>query len=112
MASGTGFLAPTDVDKPGAAPRAAALLPSTPNPFRGSTSISFAIPRAEHVTLSIYDVSGRLVRALVDTTLPAAWHEIVWDGTDEHRARVSAGIYLCELRAGSFRQSRQMVLAQ
>jgi hypothetical protein len=111
IAEGTAFIAPTGVDKPGSVPREASLSPTTPNPFCATASITFAIPRAERVTLAIYDVSGRLVRSLVDTTLPAAWHNIHWDGADGRGARVAPGIYFCELRAGSFRQSRQMVLA-
>lgn len=42
-----------------------------PNPFRGRTTVQFALPEASHVTLAVYDVLGRQVALLVDGELPA-----------------------------------------
>jgi len=106
--SGTGVEGP----ERSAVPREIALLANTPNPFGSTTKIAFALPSAERVTLAIYDLAGRRVRALVDGARPAGTQGVTWDGTDARGESVPAGIYVYRLRAGSFDQGRRMVLAR
>jgi len=76
---------------------------SWPNPFTSGTYIRFAIPQVDgcdkpHVTLSIYDITGRLIRTLVDDELSAGYYSVEWHADNDVGQRVAQGIYLCELK--------------
>jgi len=81
-----------------------------PNPFNPSTTISFAVPRAGHVSLKVYDLAGRHVRTLVDGDLPADTHAVVWDGRNTSGRQVSSGAYYYRLNAAGHAETKQMVL--
>jgi hypothetical protein len=83
-----------------------------PNPSRGSAGLRFAIPQAGRVRLAIYDVTGRLVRTLVDQVLQAGWHPMTWTHTDSRGARVASGVYMVRLEAAGEVRTRKMVLAR
>jgi hypothetical protein len=86
------------------------LRPPAPNPTRGATTVSYALARAGRVQLGVYDVSGRLVRRLVDGERRAGTETVVWNGTAESGARLQAGIYFVRLAAPGFRETRRVVL--
>ena len=98
----------TDVEE--TAPAANRLHQSFPNPFNPTTKIAFEVKAPAQVSLKIFDVSGRLVRVLVDETLTAGRHEIIWNGTDESGTKVASGIYFCRMTAGTFAESNKMIL--
>jgi flagellar hook assembly protein FlgD len=79
-----------------------------PNPFSGQTTINYHVPTAGRVTLRVYDLTGQLVRTLVDRRLALGSHSAVWDGSDEAERRVSAGAYFYKLQVGSSRAARRM----
>jgi hypothetical protein len=83
-----------------------------PNPFNPRTSIHYSIEEPSHVVLKIYDVTGRLVRTLVDEFQgPTAGGRVVtWDGVDDGGRPVASGTYICRIVAGSFTEGRKMVL--
>jgi GEVED domain len=81
-----------------------------PNPFNPSTIISFSLPRPSHVRLRIFDVTGRLVRTLVDEIRDAARHEIAWNGLDDRQEGVASGVYIYRIETDSFKASERMVL--
>lgn len=81
-----------------------------PNPFNPSTTISFALPEAEVVTLRVYDVRGRLVRTLADGSFEAGAHSVEWNGTDGGNSPVASGVYFYRLTAGGVDQTRKMLL--
>ena len=87
-----------------------ALAQNRPNPFNPDTDIDFSAARAGRVQLTIYDVQGRRVRALVDEVMERGDHHVHWDGTDDHGHAVATGIYFCRMRAGDFRATRKMVM--
>ena len=70
---------------------------SYPNPFNPMTTVKFELPKPGHAKLTVYDLSGRLVRTLVDENLPASVHQRQWDGTDDHGRRVASGTYYFRL---------------
>lgn len=76
--------------------RLLALAPAFPNPSGGATTLRFALPREGVVRLSVHDVSGRLVRVLVDAHMPAGEHSVIWDGAIA-RGRVPSGLYFQRL---------------
>jgi hypothetical protein len=88
----------------------ASLSQNTPNPFNPTTQINFTIPARENVTVSVYDASGRLVRTLVDEARGSGSHSIQWDGRDNAGTTVGSGVYFCRLTAGSYTESRKMVM--
>ncbi|MCL4707193.1 right-handed parallel beta-helix repeat-containing protein [bacterium] len=81
-----------------------------PNPFNPTTTISFALPEAGTVSLSIYNMSGQLVKQLVAREMSAGRHNVVWDATDARGARVASGVYLYVIKMGSFTSQRKLVL--
>jgi hypothetical protein len=76
-----------------------------PNPFNPSTTIGFEILQAGRVTLRVYDVQGREVATIVEGTLPAGIHSLKFDGSG-----LASGMYFYRLIAGSFTQTRKMLL--
>jgi hypothetical protein len=72
-------------------------LRASPNPFFGSSAVSFAMPRAGHVELGVYDVNGRLVRMLHRGTAAAGGHSLDWDGRDPQGHAAPAGVYFVRL---------------
>ena len=91
-------------------PARIALEQNTPNPFNPVTTIGFSLPERMDVDLTIYDVSGRRVIALVHRAMPAGRNEIQWTGRDTNGQTVSSGVYFYRLRAGSNVQTKKMVL--
>jgi flagellar hook assembly protein FlgD len=86
------------------------LCPNHPNPFNPITSIGYDLPAASKVRLMIYDVSGRVINELVNQNQPAGHHEIIWDGRNASNDVVASGVYFYRLIAGSFVQTRKMVM--
>jgi hypothetical protein len=97
-------------------PAAFELAPSYPNPLRLAESsangtIRFGLPMTAAVRLTIFDLSGRLVRTLVaGQSLGAGYHEVRWDGADEQGRSAAAGIYIYRLEAANFITSRKLIL--
>jgi len=94
-----------------AVPAQLTLHQNRPNPFNPTTTIDYEVPAgAGRVTLRVYDVSGRLVRTLVDSRQPAGPATATWDGRDNDGAPASSGVYFYKLSAGEVRETRRMVL--
>ena len=70
-----------------------------PNPFSAEAAISFSLPTSGHVSVTIYDMSGRAIRTLTNTEMMAAEHKLIWDGLDATGHAVGAGVYFCRLQA-------------
>jgi hypothetical protein len=76
-----------------------------PNPFNPSTKIKYSIPKAENVTLKIYDILGRQIKTLVNEEKPAGNYSIEFNGKD-----MPSGVYFYQIRAGVFTETRKMLL--
>ncbi len=94
------------------APAATALLSAYPNPFNPSTTIPFSLETQQTVTLRIYDARGKLIRTLENSSFPAGSHQTVWDGRDNTGESVSTGVYFVRLVAGSYEETRKLVLVK
>lgn len=93
----------------------ALLAGSHPNPFRGSTEITYTVPSKgliSSVRLSIYDPLGRLICTIVDRGLPAGTYGARWDGTDWHGRLVAGGVYFCRVCVNGQRCSIPLILAR
>ena len=93
-----------------AVPEEIGLTQNYPNPFNPSTTISFSLPVDESVTLSVYDITGRLVSTLIDGSLSAGYHDVTWDGRDMYGSSVSAGLYIYTLQTEGVSLNRKMML--
>ena len=78
-----------------------------PNPFNPSTLIRYDVPADIRVVLSVYDILGRKVAALVDGRMAPGSYTTRWDASS-----MPSGIYYCVLRAGGFTQTRTMALVR
>ena len=88
-----------------------ALSGPAPNPFTDGTEIAYSVPLSAGTTsLSIYDVSGRLVTTLVDGVATLGDAVTYWDGTDTDGRRVASGVYFARLVAGDRTATRRVVL--
>ncbi|RKY46903.1 MAG: hypothetical protein DRP86_08445 [Candidatus Neomarinimicrobiota bacterium] len=76
-----------------------------PNPFNPETTIRYSLPEASHVTLYIYDITGRMVEQIINQHTPAGYHTVTWDASS-----YSSGVYIARLKAGSFVKTQKMVL--
>jgi len=84
-----------------------------PNPFNPETTISFDLSASSVVALTVYDLTGQVVRTLVGGQLmQAGRYKSVWDGRDESGTRVSSGVYIYQLRAGDYTSMMKMTLLQ
>jgi hypothetical protein len=89
-----------------------ALNENYPNPFNPTTTISFSLKESRHATLFIYNALGQKVRTLADGPLTAGLHSLVWDGRDDSGRKVSSGMYVYTLRAGTFVKTRRMMMVE
>ena len=97
--------------------QSADLLPNYPNPFNPETWIPYHLAADADVSLSIYDVSGRLVRTIDLGYQPAGLYAnrsdaIYWDGRNTHGEHVASGVYVYRLTAGDYSASRRMVIVK
>jgi hypothetical protein len=95
---------------PSAAHLAFALAGASPNPFSAGTTVRYVVPRDQRVSLSVFNVSGRLVRRLVDGPVTAGPNAARWDGRDEQGSRLSSGVYFFRLQDGTQSVTRKAVL--
>ena len=88
------------------------LFQNYPNPFNPVTTIRYDLPEQSQVTLMIYDILGREIRRLINSSQDAGHKSVIWDGTDEFGRNVGTGIYLYRIKAGDFSQTKKMLLLQ
>ena len=81
-----------------------------PNPFNPITTLRYDLSSDALVTLSIYDMLGREITQLVNTTQKAGFKSVKWNSTASMGRPVSAGVYLYRIQAGEFVQTKKMVL--
>jgi hypothetical protein len=91
-------------------PESFALHANYPNPFNPTTTISYDLPKRSQVTLGIYDILGKKIKTLLNQSQDAGKRIAIWDGTDNLGRQVSAGVYLYQIQAGAFTQTRKMLL--
>ena len=81
-----------------------------PNPFNPVTTLRYDLPEQSHVNIVIYDMLGREVRTLINQTQEGGFKSVIWNSTNDYGKPVSAGVYLYQIHAGEFVQTKKMVL--
>jgi predicted esterase len=101
------FYAPVSVAEDIVMPREYSLRQNYPNPFNPATTIGYQLPHAGRVSLIVYDVLGREVAMLVNEVKQPGTHTVQWDATGE-----PTGIYFYRLQAGSFAETKKLVVVK
>ncbi|MDI6793562.1 MAG: fibronectin type III domain-containing protein [bacterium] len=88
-----------------------------PNPLNPETWIPFELPQDAKVVISIYNLSGQVVRTLSPGLMKAGSYmdkksAVSWDGKDNNGREVASGVYLYQLEAGNFKSTRKMILVK
>jgi len=86
-------------------PKAYELFQNFPNPFNPTTTIKFALPRADHVKIVVYNILGKKVATLVDANKPAGYHVVTFDGS-----RLASGIYFYQMQTKHFVRVKKFIL--
>jgi hypothetical protein len=86
------------------------LAQNAPNPFAGGTTIRYTLPAEGRVQLRIFDVTGRLIRTLVNGPAKAGQNRVVWDGRDHEGHKLSSGVYFYRLESGTETATRKVLL--
>jgi len=83
---------------------------SYPNPFKGSSIISYRLATTSHVKLEIYDAAGQLVTTLVNETQVPGCYTVSWDGRDSEEQKVIAGVYFYHFETNGFKDTKKLIL--
>ena len=86
-------------------PEKFALAQNYPNPFNPSTTIRYSLPQRSHVTLSVYNTLGQQVAQLVNADIDAGNHDIQFNASN-----LASGVYFYRIQAGSYVETRKLVL--
>lgn len=84
----------------------------SPNPTRGNAVIEYQLPATQKVSLNVYDVSGQLMKILIDTEVQAGAHRVFWNGRDERGYSVASGVYFLKYEAGEYTATQKLILIQ
>lgn len=87
------------------------LFQNSPNPFSQNTTFRYQLPEQGNVSFKIYDITGRLVRTLVEERQKQGSYYIIWNGLNAERKQVPSGVYFYRLQAGDFTASKKMIMS-
>lgn len=93
------------IDKEDAFPMEYAVEQNYPNPFNPTTTIEFSLPRSGLVTLTVFDLQGRVVETILNEQMATGQHKVLWNAVN-----VSSGIYFIRMQGGDFRQVRKVMV--
>lgn len=102
---------PTGVGNPvNGIPTSFGISQNFPNPFNPTTQFDYAVSSESFVSIKVYDLLGREVKALATGQKSVGVHRVEWDGTDNSGNTVPSGMYLYRMTAGNFSQTKKMML--
>ena len=81
-----------------------------PNPFNPVTTLRYDLTENTHVSITIYNMLGREVKTLINQAQDAGYKSVIWDATNAYGKLVSAGVYLYQIQASEYMQTKKMVL--
>ncbi len=93
-----------------ALPKQFFLAQNYPNPFNPTTVISYGLPKNADVKIDVFNLLGQRVLTLVDGRQQAGFKSVIWDGKDGAGNAVASGVYFYKIDAGSFKDSRKMIM--
>lgn len=103
--------AATNVDAlPGELPSHVSLSPAYPNPFNPATTVEFTLPRREQVRITVFNILGRQIRALVDESRPAGRYRVFWEGDSDNGALAGTGVYFIRMETDDETLHRKVIM--
>jgi len=103
-------MSPLTISKDQITPARMSLGQNYPNPFNPVTTLVYELSEDALVSMSVHDLSGRLVKDLISEQQSAGHRTIKWDATNNSGQPVSAGVYLYKIQIGDMMQTKKMVL--
>ena len=94
----------------GGIPTAYRLSDAYPNPFNPVTKFNYEVPNTEHVSIDIYNLTGRHIKSLVNSIQNPGYKTVQWNATNDRNEPVSGGLYLYTIQSGDFKQTKKMLL--
>jgi len=88
------------------------VLPNTPNPFTGNTTLSIGLPKASDIEVDVYDVAGQRVRVEELPRQGAGWRSVDFDGHDDAGRSLASGVYFYRVHAAGTTVTRKMILVR
>ncbi len=104
------LLTATSIDKEFGIPIKFGLKNNYPNPFNPQTRIPFSVDKTQNIKLAIYNISGQLVRTLINARFAKGNFEAVWKGKDDSGQNVASGIYFSRLQGEGTSSMKQLIL--
>lgn len=104
-----GVFLPEELEVPTTRP---VIVISAPNPFNPGTRITYRVPQAMQVKITIHDLRGRLIAVLLERQVAGGEHEICWDGRDRHGQPAPGGAYLVKLTTATSQDVRKITLVK
>ena len=86
------------------------LFSAYPNPFNPVTTLKYNLPNDDLVNITIYDMIGNVVNQLVNEVQNSGHKSVQWNATNNQGEQVSAGVYLYNIKAGDFVDTKKMIL--
>ena len=83
-----------------------------PNPTSGAMTFSYQLASDARTSLKVYNLAGQLVRTLVDGSISAGTHEMVWNGRSDSGKRVPTGVYLVRFESGTYTATKKAVVVR
>jgi hypothetical protein len=91
-------------------PEGYSLKQNYPNPFNPSTTIQYNMPERGDAKIIIYDMNGRVVKEIERNGSAAGLNSLIWNGTDNLNQKVSSGVYMYQIQAGTFVEAKKMIM--
>jgi len=98
------------IDSDDTASEAVVLNGNYPNPFNPTTTIEFSLNSDQYVELYIFNLKGQKIKSLLQGEMPSGIHHIAWTGENSSGKKVSSGVYLYQLKAGTYTSTKKMLL--
>jgi len=93
-------------------PTAFELSPVRPNPFSKTAIIRYALPRTSEISLTIYDISGKLIKTLISQIQPPGYYTVSWDCRDSGERRVAKGIYFIRMGTPVYASNQKLIVVR
>mgnify|MGYP006228362371 FL=1 len=100
----------TSTDDDMFSPNGYALYQNYPNPFNPVTTLQYDLPENTLVNITVYDMTGKVVRNLVNSQQSTGFKSVRWNASNDNGAPASAGVYLYKIQAGDFIDTKKMIL--
>jgi hypothetical protein len=85
---------------------------ATPNPFRAQTAIRYSLSNESKVTISVYNITGSLIRNIINSKVRPGIYNIIWNGRNERGEQVSTGVYFCKMQTSNYSATRKILLVE